>query len=195
MSEEFDFDKYHTAVSNAKWDIRLYKVIERNRLCTNVIAVTDSDDSGGVFIKISEEGKEDEFVYVSGIDGSYYLLAKSEKDNAQSVKLFNDNLILSLGFTLVSIHLKTIQLNWKIRPDIAAIFEFYDLQDDLLLRGEMCIYRITQSGEIVWQYKGKDIWVNIDGKPEVTILENTIRLIDFESNEYIIDFNGKTLKC
>ena len=45
-------------------------------------------------------------------------------------------------------------------------------------------------GDIKWSFSGKDIWVNIEGKQEVEIKDDRIKLIDFENNEYEIDFNG-----
>jgi hypothetical protein len=131
---------------------------------------------------------------MKGLDGAAYLHEASEGDASQSVKLDAEDLILSIGSTLLSFNLSQMQLNWKIRPDSAEIFEFYDLEDDILLRGETAIHRIDKKGNVVWNYGGRDIWVNIDGQNQIEINKDTIKLIDFESNEYWIDFNGKTLK-
>jgi hypothetical protein len=132
--------------------------------------------------------------FIKGIDGSCYLHQTAENDPSQSIKLEGDDLIISIGFTLLSFNLSTIQLRWKIRPDQAEIFEFYDLEGDILLRGELAIHRIDKKGNIKWSYVGQNIWVNIAGKKEIEIGNNKIKLVDFESNEYWIGFDGKTLK-
>ena len=45
-----------------------------------------------------------------------------------------------------------------------------------------------------WSFGGRDIWVNLEGKSEVNIEENKIRLFDFESNEYLLNFDGVLLE-
>lgn len=94
----------------------------------------------------------------------------------------------------VSIQTPTLEVNCSIEPNLNHIFEFYDLEGDILLRGEVQIHRIDLNGNIKWSYSGKDIWVDMDGKPEVTILESRIKLRDFNHDKYIIDFNGNTIQ-
>ncbi len=162
-----------------------------------IIPVAESGTFNSL-IKINIEDKETNveksFILV-GIDGAFILYPKSNKENeGQSIALKNDNLILSIGFTLISIDITNLSVNWKIRPDIAEIFEFYDFENDLLLRGEIGIHRIDLNGNIKWTFSARDIWVNMDGKEEVKIEDNGIRLMDFESNEYFINFDGQLLE-
>ena len=133
-------------------------------------------------------------VLLTNISHGFYLHQATTQDKSQSVKLTTQGLVLSLGDTLVCLSFPELKLNWKLNPDGWPVFEFYDPEESFLLRGELCIHRIDLNGEIMWSYGGMDIWVNIDGLPEITILEDSIKLIDFESTEYLIDFNGKTLK-
>jgi hypothetical protein len=157
-----------------------------------IIAINDSEASN-LEIRIVREGKEIKNGLITGINGGTWLYKATPKENSQSAKFKNNNLILSLGFNLVSIEIPSLKLNWNIEPDPAEIFEFYDLGDDLLLRGELNIHRIDSNGNIKWSYGGRDIWVNIDGKREVTVLDTEIKLIDFDSNEYVVNFEGKTI--
>ncbi|MBI1185464.1 hypothetical protein GC194_14430 [bacterium] len=131
---------------------------------------------------------------VTGIQGSTYLQKSNADENGQSVKIDSDNLIMSLGLNFVSIDLNELKLNWKIEPDMAEVFEFYDLENDYLLRGEVGIHRIDKSGRVKWTFSATDIWVNMEGRPEVEITENSIKFLDFNSNEYEIDFDGKEIK-
>lgn len=130
---------------------------------------------------------------ILGIDGGVYLHTANDKDNSYSVKLTDNCLILSLGFTFLCFDLIAQDIIWHIRPDHAEIFEFYDLQDDYLLRGEYAIHRIDKNGNVKWSYGGMDIWVNIDGKSEVIIESDKILLKDFDNNEYVIKYEGKTM--
>lgn len=87
-----------------------------------------------------------------------------------------------------------LKLIWQKDFDAFTIFSFYKLEDDLIIHGELEIFRITKEGEIVWRFGGRDIWFNVEGKPEITIEKNTIRLFDFVSNEYVLDFDGNQIE-
>ena len=145
-------------------------------------------------LKINFTDQPTKTCLITGIDGGLYLHTADDKDNSYSVKLEDNFLIFSLGFTFFSFDTLSQEIIWKVRPDMAEVFEFYDLQDDFLLRGELEIHRIDKNGNIKWSYGGRDIWVNIDGKTEVIIETEKIILTDFDSNEYIIDFEGKTIE-
>ena len=156
------------------------------------IEITDTESSN-LGLRVFKDGNEINSVLIIGIIGGIWLFKETGEDKGQTVKLSNGNLILSLGFNLVSIQIPTLQVNWNIVPDPAEIFEFYNLKDDILLRGELQIHRIDFNGEIKWSYGGTDIWVNIDGKQEITILEDKIKLVDFNHDEYVIDFDGNSI--
>jgi len=157
------------------------------------IKINDSDSSI-LGIRVFQGNKEINSALITGINGAIWLSKATSKESGQTIQAKNESLILSLGFNLVSIQISTLDVNWNIKPDSAEIFEFYNLENDILLRGELQIHRIGLNGKIKWSYGGRDIWVNIEGKPEVTILEKEIRLIDFSHNEYTIDFDGNTIK-
>ena len=196
------FFEHETSISNENWKVDLSyessdaknKKIDLNENIP-IIQIANEDFYSVIRIDLTDKKGSIESCILSGIDGAFILYPKSKGENEyQSVLINNDNLILSLGFTLISIDLKTLNINWKIRPDVAEIFEFYELEDDILLRGELGIHRIDFKGNIKWTFSARDIWVNTDGKKEVKIEENAIRLFDWESNEYLIDFNGELIE-
>jgi hypothetical protein len=49
----------------------------------------------------------------------------------------------------------------------------------IFIRSELEIHIIDFKGKIKWSCGGKDIWLNIEGKSELTILDNELKLIDF----------------
>ena len=168
---------------------------------------TIEKDENAVLIELSEKGEWNSYLrieirnekskrtcIVTGIQGSTYLQEANDTQNGQSVKIDSDNLLLSLGLTFVSIDLNELKLNWKLEPDMAEVFEFYDLENDYLLRGEVGIHRIDKTGHVKWTFSATDIWVNMEGRPEVEITENSIKLLDFNSDPYEIDFDGKEIK-
>jgi hypothetical protein len=198
LEEKEYIENQNLNISNAFWNIEIsYSKINSEREKYGIektIELQNEYKTSSVFIYIQEKStKTTKSIELNGIDGAFYLHKSTEKDQSQSVKLDENNLILSLGFTLFSLNLKKTEIDWLLRPDIAEIFEFYDLEEDILLRGECEIHRVDKNGTLKWSFGGRDIWVNLEGKKELNIEKNSIRLFDFESNEYLINFDGELL--
>ncbi len=195
------FDIQELTISTDKWKADLYyeswnsptKTIEQNEN-DFVIELYEKGEWDSTLKFDLSDNKTKRTCIVTGIQGGTFLHEKSNDENGQSVKIDNDNLILSLGLNFVSIDLDKLNLNWKLEPDMAEVFEFYDLENDYLLRGEVGIHRIDKIGQVKWTFSATDIWVNMEGRSEVEITENSIKLIDFNSDEYEIDFDGKEIK-
>ncbi|KRD59257.1 hypothetical protein ASE40_13850 [Flavobacterium sp. Root935] len=96
--------------------------------------------------------------------------------------------------TLYCLQIPSLEIVWHKEFDFATNFGIYKLEKDFIIYGEVEIFRITKEGEIVWRFGGRDIWVNLEGKNPFNIESDKIRLIDFESNEYVLDFNGKQIE-
>ena len=197
------FFEHETSILNNKWKVDLSyesssaksKKIELEKNIPIIEVVENGNFYSAIKLDIKFNDISTKSCILAGIDGAFILYPKSQGENEyQSVMINNDNLILSLGFTLLSIDLNTLKTNWKIRADSAEIFEFYELENDILLRGELGIHRIDFNGNIKWTFTARDIWVNTEGKKEVSIVNDKIRLFDWESNEYWLDFNGQILE-
>ena len=194
-------DIQELTLSTDKWKVDLYyeswnsptKTIEKNK-SDFVIELSEKGECDSTLKFELTDEKTKRTCIVTGIQGGTFLHKKENDEKSQSVKIDNDNLILSLGLNFVSIDLVKLNLNWKLQPDMAEVFEFYDLENDYLLRGEVGIHRIDKSGLVKWTFSAADIWVNMEGRPEVEITENSIKLLDFNSDEYEIDFDGKEIK-
>ncbi|SFU54112.1 hypothetical protein SAMN05216480_106151 [Pustulibacterium marinum] len=196
------FFEHETSITDDNWKVDLSyessnaknKKIELSKN-NPIIQIANEDFYSAIRIDVTNNNGSTKSCILSGIDGAFILYPKSAKENeGQSIIIKDDTIILSLGFTLICMNLNNLSINWKIRPDMAEIFEFYDLEKDLLLRGEIGIHRIDLNGNIKWTFSARDIWVNTEGKKEVKIENNAIRLFDWESNEYLIDFNGKIIE-
>ena len=201
-NQPINFDTQKLTFGNYRWTIELWfesinaenKVIEVNNY-SKTIDLSDTGKSGSLLaIETTNNHGDIKSCLITGIDGGSYLHIADDRDKSQSVKLLSNNLILSSGFTFFSFNIDKQEIEWKLRPDLAEVFEFYDLEDDYLLRGELEIHRIDMNGNVKWSYGGRDIWVNIDGKEEVRIENDKIILTDFDGNVYVIDFNGQTLE-
>ena len=190
-----NFDKQILTLSNALWAIEIEYLSSAAKVdqfnadqFDTVLSLNEINrGTGSLSIKATSNYNTTGLTLIEGIDGGTYLHASNESDSSQSVKLNENTLVLSLGTNFASFNVESQEIIWNIKPDLVAIFEFYDLEDDYLLRGELEMFRIDNNGNIKWKYAGKDIWVNNEGKKEVQIEENKIRLIDFEGKEYVKD--------
>lgn len=179
--QNINFDVQELTIRNDKWVVDLrYKKTDLPNFQLEIISTHDNKTQQN-YLNLDFEG------------GGYLHVADS-CDNSQSVKLVGNNLIISFGCTFYSYNLNRQEINWKTKPDDFHLFEFYDLEGDYLLRGELQIHRINNNGSVLWSYGGCDVWVNIDGEKEVDILEDKIRLTDFAGNIYLIDYNGEILE-
>ena len=116
------FDIQKTSISNEKWTVNLY--YESWSANEKTISKTNND----IIIELSEKGEWTSLLkleiiningktkncLINGIDGGNYFHIVKDKNDSQSVKIMENNIIISAGFTLLSINLINLKLNWKI---------------------------------------------------------------------------------
>jgi hypothetical protein len=106
----------------------------------------------------------------------------------------NDKIWIHICNKIYCLEIPSLDLIWNKEFDIFTNLSIYQHENDILIHGELEIFRITKEGEIIWSFGGRDIWINTQGKTEFSIEDNVIRLFDFESNEYVIDFDGNQIE-
>ena len=106
----------------------------------------------------------------------------------------NDKIWIRVSNKIYCLKIPSLEIIWQKEFDQFTNFCFYKLEEDFLIHGELEIFRITKNGEIIWRFGGRDIWVNPEGSEELIIKDNVILLVDFESNRYILDFDGNLLE-
>lgn len=106
----------------------------------------------------------------------------------------NNKIWICVCNKIYCLEIPTLELVWQKDFDTIANFSLYKLEEDFIIHGELLIFRISREGEIIWSFGGRDIWFNPEGYSELTIEENAIRLFDFDSNEYVIDFDGNQIE-
>ncbi|RKE52748.1 hypothetical protein [Sphingobacterium detergens] len=113
---------------------------------------------------------------------------------SESSFIIEENVLyICAGNKLYYLNIPDLTLKWKGQVDYVTNFSVQKLKDDLLVHGELEILRITKLGEIKWRFGGHDIWVNNDGHKEMTVLPKSIKLVDFQSNCYELDFDGNII--
>jgi len=128
------------------------------------------------------------------LDGTTLLYSLEDNKEGGTMAGMDNNLLISCGDSLFCYSIPNLNLNWTFQPDQFDLFEFYRIEDDILIRGESAIYRIDKAGNKIWSFTGEDIFINNNGENEVQINESYILLKDADSKEYKIDFQGKLLK-
>jgi len=113
----------------------------------------------------------------------------------KSALLDGDRLLVACGNEVFCILLPTLELLWHTQVDMATCFEIVAYQDDYITHGEVEISRLNKQGEILWQFSGKDIFVSSSERtPAFKMTSQGIDLIDFNYEEYHIDYEGKLIK-
>lgn len=109
--------------------------------------------------------------------------------------IIEDDKIWIIGCSKIyCLKIPSLELIWQKEFDHFTNFSIHKIEEDIIIHGELEIFRITKEGEVIWHFGGRDIWVNIEDKNAFTIENNSIRLFDFESNEYVIDFDGNQIE-
>jgi hypothetical protein len=117
--------------------------------------------------------------FSSGLPGSWII-----DDNILAVLVGNAFYLLSIpDLSVLSIS----------EADLSTTFEIAKVMDRYIVHGELDISCFDSNGKKVWAFSGRDIFACIDDKKPFQIFPNHIKLIDFENNEYVLDFNGKLL--
>ena len=88
-------------------------------------------------------------------------------------------------------------LDFEIKAEIemlGTLIAVYPYKNDYILYGELEIYRVSESMEILWDFSGRDIFVKCYGdQPTFQMKEDRICLYDFEDNYYEISYDGKII--
>ena len=113
----------------------------------------------------------------------------------KSALLDGDRLLIACGNEVFCILLPTLELLWHTQVDMATCFEIAPYQEDYITHGEVEISRLNKQGEILWQFSGKDIFVSpIERTPAFKTTPQGIDLVDFNYEEYHIDYEGKIIR-
>ncbi|WP_432664492.1 hypothetical protein R9X47_28685 [Wukongibacter baidiensis] len=104
-----------------------------------------------------------------------------------------DNLIICVSDSIFSINIIDLSPNWVIQGDSASCIQLFKTNDIYIVHGELGVSAITSSGEILWCFRGRDIFVTPDGRYKFQIVDNKIYLTDWERNEYVLDLEGNLI--
>jgi len=137
-------------------------------------------------IRVSENGIEISSAII-GAEGG----ASGLHETSQLIE--NNRILICCSDTIFCLDLSTLNLNWKTKVDQATAFEIFGIDNGYIIHGELEITRIDNSGKIIWQNSGADIFVTPEGKDDFEIKQDYIRATDWEKRNYEWDYDGKEI--
>lgn len=105
--------------------------------------------------------------------------------------LKDERLVICCADKVFCLSIPDLTLLWKIKADDFTCFQIFAYQDSYIVHGEINISRINHDGIILWQYSGKDIFLNVENDAiECELRENYILATDFNNEVYRIGYDG-----
>lgn len=95
-----------------------------------------------------------------------------------------NSLVIAVGDSICSLRLPDLDIEWKLKADLATCFGVYhSIRHALYIsHGEIEIMGVSYFGDIVWSTGGKDIFTG-----NLEMEEDTLTVSDFNDEEYKID--------
>lgn len=107
-------------------------------------------------------------------------------DNKELVVLIDKDI-----FIIDLVKLKIIR--YKKIECCGVNFSIHQVKDGYIVYGELEVFKLGYDFNILWNYSGSDIFVNIDDKNPFMIDEGIIKIYDWNGKYCEIDFDGKIL--
>jgi outer membrane protein assembly factor BamB len=110
-----------------------------------------------------------------------------------SVIIQDDSIYFCCGDSVFCLSIPDLQLIWKTKADTVTCFQIFYNEDYFIIHGEMEITKIDHNGNIIWQRRGNDIFLTLEGKDDFVITNKHIIATDFKYEKYVFDMNGNLL--
>lgn len=130
------------------------------------------------------------------VTGTNALLIASGSPKGLSEKSFlvsDDNIYVCVGNSVFCINLINLELKWTVIADFSCCFRVFELNDNLLIHGELKLTSIDKLGKKIWEFSGRDIFVSPDGADEVIIADKIITVTDWNHDKYCLDYTGRQI--
>lgn len=137
-------------------------------------------------IKVIKDKKLIADCLISGCGGATVL-------SEHSVILYDDLLMICCSDSLICLSLPDLKLLWRISVDAVTCFQIRRIGNDILTHGELCITRVDQMGNILWEFGGADIFVSQSRMDTFEVSGERILLADWSGRKYVLDFDGNEL--
>jgi hypothetical protein len=106
----------------------------------------------------------------------------------------NDSLLICCCDKVYSLSIPKLEIKWKKSFDPATCFAIYPFKGDFIIHGELHVTRIDMDGHEKWNFGARDIFVTPDGKDSFKLIDDKIKLRDWEGYEYILNEQGQEIR-
>lgn len=158
-----------------------------NKYSKIYLSKSDFQLSTKIGIKIFENETEINNAIIGAEGGATGLHKTSQIIESNRILICCSNSVFCLEFP-------TLDLNWKTEVDEITAFEIIKIEDGYIIHGEMEITRIDDSGKIIWQNSGADIFSTQNSDSNFEVHENLISVTDWNNRIYKWNLDGVEIK-
>lgn len=102
-------------------------------------------------------------------------------------------IVICVAEKVFCLEIPSLMLQWETTADEASCFEIYPHEEGYFVHGELSITKLTRSGQIEWQFSGRDIFVTPDGEDDFKLGDDRIVVRDWQGYVYTLNLNGKLI--
>jgi hypothetical protein len=110
---------------------------------------------------------------------------------SENSKIIEENRILiCCADKIFCLSFPELSLIWKTKADEISCFEIFKRENFYIIHGEMLISKLDESGKILWQKGGAEIFTSISAENIFELNEKHIVVNDWENRIYKFDYDG-----
>ena len=106
----------------------------------------------------------------------------------------SNRILICCSNSVFCLEFPTLDLNWKTEVDEITAFEIVKIEGGYIIHGELEITRIDDSGKIIWQNSGADIFITQNSDSNFEVHGNLISVIDWNNRIYKWNLDGVEIK-
>ena len=138
-------------------------------------------------IRINGNGEELASAIICEIGGATTIHDKS-------AVVTKDSLLICCCDKVYCLSIPRLEIKWKKRLDPATCFAIYPFKGDFIIHGELLVTRIDIDGYAKWNFGARDIFVTPDGMDSFNLINDKIKLRDWEGYEYMLNEHGQEIR-
>lgn len=136
-------------------------------------------------------------ITVKGHSNTEFALIGSRYASPENCAVLEDNILTVMQddfITRIDLETMSIVACHEIKIYYFGVYYgIYRIPNGYIIYGEVLILKLDDDFQIVWDFRGHDIFVSITGKNAFKITQNSIKLYDFYDNYYELDFDGNLI--
>lgn len=108
--------------------------------------------------------------------------------------LKNDEFIVLVEQYLIFIDLTNVKIVDEVNVSDFSCFGVYPFMEGYIVHGELDVVHINKNRKVEWSFSARDIFKTPDGSEIFEIIDEKIKVKDWEGYIYVLDKKGKVLE-